>query len=136
MSDVPVPRDVVDTRDVVGVPRSMRQGGITVAMRNWMQYIAEKLDVLAAMSPINSVQYGTVTIASGATSGTATITSVDTSKSVLGFLGFTTAVDSSGVQNRVFPRITLTNATTVTATRDTSDPGKSVTVSFVVTEFN
>ena len=135
MSDVPIPRDVVDTRDVVGVPRSMRQGGITVAMRNWMQYVAEKLDVLAAMSPINSVQYGTVTIASGATSGTATITSVDTSKSVLGFLGFTTAVDSS-VQNRVFPRITLTNATTVTATRDSSDPVKAVTVSFVVTEFN
>lgn len=145
MSDVPIPRDVVDTLDVVGEPRAMRQGGITRAMREWMQYIATTLDDLGddvaaiPLSPINSVQYGTVTIAGSSATGTATITSVDTSKAVLGFLGFTTTLDTSGGsavhQNRMFPMITLTNATTVTATRNSSDPSDTVTVSFVVVEY-
>lgn len=76
-----------------------------------------------------SVQYGSVVL-NGTTSNTATITSVDTSKSELGFLGF----ESDTNDIKTSPRITLTNATTVTATRN-AGAGSITSVHFVVTEF-
>lgn len=83
---------------------------------------------------INSIQYGTATISSGNTSGTATITSVDTSKAVLIMLGYTS--DSASESPREYLiRITLTNATTVTATKNTAGTGITSVVSFVVVEF-
>lgn len=79
---------------------------------------------------INSVQAGTITIGSGSTSNTATITSVDTTKSFVVFNGAST---SSTALNRVTARVALTNATTVTATRESSVD--EVTVAFTVVEF-
>lgn len=76
-----------------------------------------------------SKQRGTVTIADGATTGTQTITAVNTSKADLTFLG---ASMSSTVPN-ASPYIALTNSTTVTATRN-SVTGVSV-ASFEVTEY-
>lgn len=83
---------------------------------------------------IKSVQRGVITISSGTSSGTATITSVDTSKSIVNFLNW--ACNTGGVaQSNYSPYVTLTNTTTVTAAKgDTS----AITdyVSWEVIEFN
>lgn len=79
---------------------------------------------------IKSIQRGTIAISSAA-SNTATITSVDTAKSELRALGYT--VSSAGDQQYV-PRITLTNATTITANRIASD-SITTTVSWEITEY-
>lgn len=82
-------------------------------------------------SVIASIQYGTVSITGTNTSGTATITSVDTSKAALLFLGFSSSRDDGQMP----ARITLTNATTVTATRSTPGGTGATTVGFCVVEF-
>jgi hypothetical protein len=97
---------------------------------------AAKLDQLDAaissrMAGIKGIQRGTVTIASNQTSGTATITSVDTAKTELRHLGATGVVTGeSGFRNR----IALTNATTITATRASSN-ADTVTVGWELTEY-
>ncbi len=78
---------------------------------------------------INSIQYGSITLTDPETSDTATITSVTTSKAVLLFLGART----NGIGGT--PSITLTNSTTVTATRLDGASGYTTVVSFVVLEF-
>lgn len=71
-------------------------------------------------SYITSIQQVAVTIGSGATSATATISSVDTTKTALFYGGFDTA--STGTNPALtLCRIELTNATTVTAFRNTTD---------------
>lgn len=73
---------------------------------------------------IKSIQRGTVTIASGALSGTATITAVDTQKAELRFMGERSTQGGS---------IELTNATTITATR-TAAPAVTGVLGFEVVE--
>ena len=82
-------------------------------------------------SLVESVQYGTVSVAN-AGSGTATITSVDTTRSVVMFLGTSTNVSSV---NPVFTHAyaQLTNATTVTAT--CVNTAATRTISFAVIQF-
>ena len=63
---------------------------------------------------IKSVQRGTITLA-GAASNTATITTVNTSKSLLFDLRYSTT--ELAVPHTITTRLTLTNATTVTASR-------------------
>lgn len=87
----------------------------------------------APASYVQSIQRGTITIASGSTSNTATITSVDTTKAIILYQGLT-ATSTSSVQS-VASRIELTNGTTVTATRGASNTD-SVTVAYTVIEFN
>ncbi len=78
-----------------------------------------------ADSYLNSpTQYVEITIAAGATSGTATITAVGSLAFVLH--GFFTCAGLNG--NSTYSRIDLTNSTTVTATRNTSDAGNAVVV--------
>lgn len=86
---------------------------------------------------VQSVQRGTITIGAAATSNTATITTVDTTRSVVHLLGFS-ATGSSGTEWRDYAcRIALTNATTVTATRATATEVDSVlVVSYEVVQFN
>jgi len=94
-------------------------------------------------TPIRSIQRGTVTVDTGLTStGTATITAVDTAKSELRILGWTaattTAFSSTTVASpaTVFPRIALTNSTTVTITTGgTIGSGGNTIMSFEVTEY-
>jgi hypothetical protein len=95
---------------------------------------------LSRTSPIKSIQRGTITIAASATTGTATISSVNTGKSVLHLLGWTQTYEQSATSGthrypRMFPRIALTDATTVTATRNSSDSAETVTVSYEVIEY-
>ena len=63
---------------------------------------------------VNSIQRGTLLIGSPGTSATATVSSVDTTKSELSLLGGSGTI--AGVIGTVYPRITLTNSTTITAT--------------------
>ena len=84
-----------------------------------------------ASSLVESIQYGTATVA-GTGSGTATITSVDTSRSVVMFLGVST---NSGSVNTLYNHayVALTNATTVTATACAT--ANTRTINFVVIQF-
>lgn len=65
---------------------------------------------------VKSMQRGTATITSNGTTTTATVSSVDTTKSVLRYLGNSVSANDSAIQACV-GFITLTNATTITFTR-------------------
>lgn len=82
---------------------------------------------------IKSVQRGTLTMSSGSATGTATVTSVDTSKSELTFLGVTNGT-ASPWSNLAVPRLALTNATTITATRGFAVT-ETLTLSWELREF-
>ena len=97
---------------------------------------AAKLDYLtgpiSGISPINSIQHGSIAIANGASSNTATITAVTTAKTQLALLGAryggtVTAFTDAGVA------LTLTNSTTITAERNGTTG--TITVRFCATEF-
>lgn len=79
---------------------------------------------------IKSIQRGTITIANSSTSNTATITSVDTAKSILFLLG-AESTETSVANTNV--RLALTNATTVTMSRGGSTG--SVTGGYQVVEY-
>lgn len=78
---------------------------------------------------IKSIQRGTIAISSG-TSNTATVTSVDTSKSILMHLGQYST--QTGIDN-VLTALALTNATTITATRGASTG--TTTVGYQLVEY-
>jgi len=85
-------------------------------------------------SPIKSVQRGLISLGAGSSypqTATATITSVDTSKSLLAHLGVNVTNDGSA---KGLVQLTFTNATTITATR--GDPSNTAVVSFQVVEYN
>lgn len=91
-------------------------------------------------SPIKSVQYGTVAFSYSDTSKTITISSINTSKSILIPLGRNFPYLWAGTGEMFFgcwfPRLSLTNATTVTAVRGEESPsGLTLTVGFMVVEF-
>ena len=79
-------------------------------------------------SKIKSIQRGTISL-SGTTSASATISSVNTAKATLTYLGNSVGDSPATVQ----ARIALTNATTVTATR--SATSTSAAVSYEVVEW-
>ena len=83
-------------------------------------------------SQIKSIQRGTITI-SGATSATATITAVNTSKSELRFLGARTKDDTVNAWGT--STIELTNSTTITARWDSAAFANTNNVSWELTEF-
>ena len=78
---------------------------------------------------IKSIQRGVITISGG--SGTATITSVNTAKSELRYLGMKTNVAADMTLSLM--QVVLTNSTTITAT--THGVGGSPTVSWELTEY-
>ena len=79
---------------------------------------------------IQSIQRGTISLNDSDSSGTATITSVTTSKAMLNHLG--QAGTGTNAMNGLL-RLTLTNATTVTANRSNSNGAASV--NYQVVEF-
>jgi hypothetical protein len=80
---------------------------------------------------IASIQQVEITIADPATSNTATISSVTTTQTTIIPLGNT--CDVAG--NTCEARLTLTNATTVTANRDITETGSDVVVRGMVVEW-
>lgn len=81
---------------------------------------------------IKSIQRGSISIPSGI-SGTATVTAVDMSKSILLHNGFFTAAANNA--QRAFHTLVLTNSTTITAER-TSTAASDATVNYSLIEFN
>ncbi len=88
------------------------------------------MSVITANAPVfKSVQRFTITCLAANATATATISSVDTTKSWVNSLGFSvpeTATFSTTLNTigEYFPRVALTNATTVTLTRGNS-PGNN-----------
>lgn len=83
---------------------------------------------------IKSIQRGTISIAGGTNSATATITAVNAAKTELRYLGGG-GIDSNGFP--VFATVVLTNSTTITASRaSTNTPGAAMSASWELTEFN
>lgn len=105
---------------------------ILITLFTVWHFSAPPVNASYATSVIKSIQYGTVSLGTGVTSAAATITSVNTAKAALIYLGGTSNA-ASGV-NTALTRITLTNATTVTGTRDDGTTSSTI-VSFVVVEF-
>lgn len=85
-------------------------------------------------SYIQSIQKVAITISAGNTSGTATISSVTTANTVLIYDNFTSA-DTSSAFGQFFAGLTLTNSTTVTATRAISASTSDMIVYCTVVEF-
>jgi len=85
-----------------------------------------------AGAALEKIQSGAISITATSTSNTATIDAVDVDKAFVLHNGNECGTDSDGTATKV--RLTLTNATTVTATRGVSV--ESVTVKFTVVEFS
>jgi hypothetical protein len=105
-----------------GGPRRLLGGGLS-----------SRVSQFATRSFIKSIQRGTIAIAGGSVTNTATITSVNLACAYVVWLGVTTT-DTTAEPDRDWTNVVLTNATTVTATRQSSVFGTS-TVSFEVIEF-
>jgi len=82
---------------------------------------------------IKSIQRGTISLVNTATTNTATITNVDAAKSILALLG--TSCPFTGSGGYFHARLELTNATTITATREVGASGTTLNVSFQVVEY-
>ena len=83
---------------------------------------------------IASTQRGSITISGVATSNTATITAVDTTKTQLRLLGLSNNSGAGSDPGGDVARIALTNSTTITASRGIG--GADVVVSWELTEFD
>lgn len=81
------------------------------------------------------IQSGTITLVPGVGSATATIVSVNTAKTAMVHGGIVGA-SSTSPQSRVASRLTLTNATTVTAERGTQGTNPNLIVQYYAVEFN
>ena len=79
-----------------------------------------------------TVLRGTILIGAAATSQTATIPSIDTSKGDLRFLG-SRSTGGSGQSSSDVPTIEVTNSTTITATRQNITSGNAIAVSWELT---
>ena len=88
--------------------------------------------LVAGGGRVRSLQRGTIVLAGGAGSNTATITAVDTANSRLRLLG-TSYDTAAATQTNTWARIALTNATTITATRTGTTGG--LTVSYEILEY-
>ncbi len=83
-------------------------------------------------SQIKSIQRGTIALTAGNLTGTVTITAVVTANCVLTFLGVTSDTATANAE-RAEARVSLTNATTVTATR--ADSTDNALLSFEIMEY-
>ncbi len=84
---------------------------------------------------IKTIQRGTITIATGATSNTGAITAVNTAKSFLAPAGWLTDGDATAAIGQVTATLAFTNATTLTATRGSSSASFIVTCAYQAVEF-
>lgn len=111
---------------------AVAQAGTALSTAQWTNTRAGYLDSIPSIptTPINSIQYNTVTISDTASSGTRTITAVTTAKAALIYLG---ASSTNSTVNSAVGRITLTNTTTVTANRNGTSG--DLVISFCVVEF-
>src|SRR5882724_7037650 len=100
-------------------------------VKNWFNFVSSGTGGGAS---INSIQQGVITIGSGALSATATISSVNTSRSFLSSVGFGTD-STSGFTADNMAYLTLTNATTLTATRGVNSESSILVIGYYIVEF-
>jgi len=86
------------------------------------------------MSLITKIQSVAITVAAGATTGTASISSVNTSLSAVFYNGSNYAANVANA-SEVMGGVVLTNATTVTGNRNTSDASNALTLYATVVTF-
>ncbi len=88
--------------------------------------------MISKQNGIKKIQRGVITIAAGATSATATISQIDTSKSIIDFLG--SEAGGAGNTDYYKMRLSLTNSTTLSASIGywSSD---AVALTYQVTEY-
>lgn len=98
-----------------------------------LAYIAGK-DIVANGSAIKSIQRGVISLSDSQTSNTATISAVVVEKSVIMPLGVSGEDDGNYAVDHLFIRLSLTNTTTVTATR-TRPNSIAASVGYQVIEF-
>ncbi len=92
--------------------------------------------ISSRLGSIKSIQTGAVSM-TNTTSATATITSVNTAKAIFSLLGQSANWQGAGFLTAIHARVILTNATTVTATKTgAANPGNTLTVRFMIIEFN
>ena len=85
---------------------------------------------------VNKIQHGTVTIASGSTSGTSTVVSVNSSKAFISFGGFGhngAAALNNYKPTQIFPRLSF--ASTLVTARIVDDASATITVAFDLIEY-
>ena len=81
---------------------------------------------------VESIQMGTISLTGTTASNTATITSVNTARSVVVLIGLNSG---SGNHHNIFHTLDLTNATTVTATAATTVTSSTRSVQYAVIQF-
>jgi len=102
------------TPDLVACRVALTNATTVTAFVNTAANVVVSFEVIQYVpGVIKSVQRGTLTTTTSAT-GTATITSVNTAKSKLDYLGFTTTWTATTHIGLVLGHVELTNATTVT----------------------
>ncbi|WP_088258590.1 hypothetical protein, partial [Fimbriiglobus ruber] len=108
---------------------TLTRGGTSTTSRTMNYTVVE-----FASGVLNSVQRGTIAL-HNVTSNTATITSVSTSHAVANLNNFSSSL-AAGDPAETFPGVALTNATTVTATVNTTGSSITCTVGYKVVEFS
>ena len=98
------------------------------------------LSQFAQSGKIKSIQRGIITIGTSSSSSSVTITAVDTSKSVLHYLGQSTSSYNSGYGtfgsgSSVDAYLSLTNSTTITASRVVSSANYTQYISYQIVEY-
>lgn len=83
---------------------------------------------------INSIQRGTISIATGTTVATTTVTGVDVTKAKLSLIGGSRQAASNSMIT-VYPRINLTNSTTITVTASEAPGGGALIISWELMEY-
>ena len=86
------------------------------------------ISVFPPPGTIKLIQAGAISVASGTTSNTATISSVNVNKSILGYTGTSAGQGFAG-------RLTLTNATTITSTIVDPGTGIATVTGYYLTEY-
>jgi hypothetical protein len=94
-------------------------------------------------SPIKSIQRGVISTGTNDSSATATISSVDTTKAIVNYLGSRLPINNTSAVvvndfGNTLAHVALTNATTITITRGRAPGGGwgAINISYEVIEYN
>lgn len=83
----------------------------------------------------SSTQHGTGTVASSSSSGSATISSVTTTRASHSYGGHSDDLNNTPIAEAAWMRSTLAGATSVTGVRDAADASQSLIFGYCVAEF-
>jgi hypothetical protein len=107
---------------------------VTVTRGNWVGETAEICVIEFAPGVIRSIQTGAMTIGLGSTAQTAAVTTVNTAKALLLWQPYSGG-DTISTNDVIGVRATLTNSTTITATRYASSASYTSSGIYQLVEF-